>query len=393
VRILHVIGNTATGGAERHLLDLVGGQVRRGSEVHVIAPGPAPLVAELEARGVTVSCIDLVRPLPNDSYGLLPLALEALATRLRSEPPDVVHSHLHPAHLHATLAAAQAQVPVIVHTAHTMVSRPVDALLARLTRVHTIAVSEAVRRSLLEAGAPAERITVILNGIDLDRVRRSREAAGSRSSGHPALGTVCRLSQEKGLDVLLRAFSELRPHMPGLQLVIAGDGPERQELERLAAELGIEDCAQFVGVRGAIGELLAGLDLFVLSSRQEACPLALMEAMAAGCAVVATDVGGVREVVTHGEDGWLVEPERPSELAAAMRRALEDSASASRLGQAARRTAATHFTLDRMVDETLSLYEMLLSHDGVAALRRGIRPAALSAALEGSPARPRTHLR
>jgi glycosyltransferase involved in cell wall biosynthesis len=167
--------------------------------------------------------------------------------------------------------------------------------------------------------------------------------------------------------VLLRAVSELRPHIPGLQLVIAGDGPEQQRLERLAAKLGIDDCALFMGVCGPVGDLLAGLDLFVLSSRQEACPLALMEAMAAGCAVVATDVGGVREVVTQGEDGWLVGPERPSELAGAMKRLLEDSASASRLGEAARKTATTRFTLDRMVEETLSLYELLFD-------RRGRRP-------------------
>src|SRR5205085_5205380 len=130
----------------------------------VICPRPGPLTQQLAARGIPVQCIEMVRPWPNDEYVLDRKALEDLISVLGKKRPDVVHSHLYPSHLHASLAAAEVGIPAIVHTAHTIVVRPGDALLSYVTTTRTIAVSRAVVRLLENAGVPNERIEVIYNG-------------------------------------------------------------------------------------------------------------------------------------------------------------------------------------------------------------------------------------
>src|SRR5437868_2955108 len=156
--VVQVIGNSVIGGAESHLLDLVQELGKLDVDVEVICPRPGPLTQQLAVYGVPVQCIEMVRPWPHDEYVLDRKAVEELVTVLGKKLPDVVHSHLYPAHLHASLAAEEVGIPAIVHTAHTIIVRPGDILLSYITAAHTIAVSRAAAHLIENAGVPTERI-------------------------------------------------------------------------------------------------------------------------------------------------------------------------------------------------------------------------------------------
>lgn len=364
--VVEVIGNVAVGGAERHLRDLMDGLDQMAVRARAICPRRGPLSDALAMRGVPVNYLELVMPRPGDEYGLDWAAVDQLAGWFREWRPDVVHSHLYPAHLHATLAATQMGVPAILHTAHTLVVRPGDVLLGRLTRARTIATSAAVADLLVRAGLPPERVELIYNGVgpehfgvDAEAVLRARTELGLGDG--PVVGTVARLSPEKGVDVLLRALADVMQRVPTLTAVIVGGGPEAASLRQLAAELNLGRGVRFLGTRGDIAVLNRLFDLFVLPSREEACPVALLEAMAAGRAVVATRVGGSPELVTHGADGWLVQPENPRVLADAIVMLLADIHGRKVLGAAARDKVAAQFTREHMVSATMACYRRMVA--------------------------------
>jgi glycosyltransferase involved in cell wall biosynthesis len=172
---------------------------------------------------------------------------------------------------------------------------------------------------------------------------------------------ISRLSPEKGVDVLLRAMQQVVQVVSPLTVLIIGDGPQAAELHQLANQLGLNETVLFLGARSDIPVLNRLFDLFVLSSREEACPMALLEAMAAGRAVVATHVGGTPEVVTHDVEGLLVPPDDPEALARALLMLLKDPARRTAMGTAAHQRVATQFTHERMVRETLSFYQHILA--------------------------------
>jgi len=370
LRVTQIIGNVAVGGAERHVLDLTLALCERGADVEVICPRPGPLLERLEAHGLSTRCLEMVVPRPGDEYALEWRVVETLIQHLRGRRPDVVHSHLYPAHLHASLAALQAGVPAIVQTAHTLVVRPGDVLLGRLTRAHTIATSTAVRDLLRNAGVPGDRLDVVYNGVGAEHFATApaavRELRSSLRLGDgPVLGTIARLSPEKGIDVLMHAFRRVVHAKPSARLVIAGDGPRAGALRELVSQLGLERGVRFLGTRADVPLLNQLLDVFVLPSRQEACPMALLEAMASGRAVIATRVGGSAELVTHDIDGCLVAPEAPELLAQMIVDLLDNPSRRSALGAAARSKVQTRFTRDRMVDRTLAVYRHLLGGGAV----------------------------
>jgi len=370
--VIQVIGNVAVGGAERHVRDLAVGLRARGVHVEVVCPRPGPLVEQLRSDGLPVRCLELAFPRPGDEYGLDFAVVEHLERYFRERQPDVVHSHLYPAHLHASLAAARARVPGVVQTAHTLIVRPGDVLLGRLTNVHTIATSRAVSRLLTSAGVPREQIEVVYNGVgeahfetDSKLVRVARRMLDLGDG--PVLGVVSRLSSEKGIDVLLRATRRLVCRIQDLTVLVAGDGPQEADLRRLAHELDLDGVVRFLGARTDVPALNRLFDVFVLPSREEACPIALLEAMAASCAVVATQVGGSAELITPGVNGLLVPADDPEALAEAIQQLIRDPTRRSALAQAARYRAANRFTLSRMVERTLNMYQRLARSGSAAA--------------------------
>jgi glycosyltransferase involved in cell wall biosynthesis len=215
-------------------------------------------------------------------------------------------------------------------------------------------------------GFPAERITVIPGSIDTEKFCPVLQRTLEYTAVERKIICVARLEYSKGIDVLLHAWAELmrtfferkNEMKPTLHLV--GDGKFRKQLERMATELSIEDSVQFLGNRRDIVLLLQQSWGFVLSSRWEGMPNALLEAMACGIPCVATRVSGSEDIISDGINGLLVEPEQPDAMAQALRRIIEDVLFAQRLGQEGRATVVRDYQLSAVVEQCLELYRCVL---------------------------------
>ena len=361
IRILYVVGNFVAGGAERHLLELWRRIDRTRFEVEIACfRREGQFTAEVEALGWPVRELRVGRRI-YDAGGALGL-LRLIRATLRFRP-DVIHGYLFGPNLFAAIAGRFCGVPAVV-----VAKRNVDAFetprqvlvqrIAHRLASHVTAVSQTVADTVAALGVPRERITVIPNGVDAGRFP---EGGGDRAAlgfnGHrPVIGSVGCLEARKDYGTLLDALAELKAGGVEFRAAIIGEGRERAALESRARALGLETRVKFLGERSDIERLLPALDVFVLSSREEGIPNALLEAMAAGLASVATAVGGTPEVLKDGETGWLVPARTPAALAAALAAVLADPAEASRRGNAARRYAREQFSIDAMARRHEAFY-------------------------------------
>jgi glycosyltransferase involved in cell wall biosynthesis len=363
-RVLYVVGNFVAGGAERHLLELWKRIDRSRFEVVIACfRREGAFLAEVESLGWPVHELAVGRRV----YGPAGLAgLARLVHLVRDLRPQVVHGYLFGPNLYAALAGRLAGVPAVV-----VAKRNVDAFesprqvlaqrIAHRLATHVTAVSEAVADSVVALGVPRARITVIPNGVDAARfdppapAEEARRELGADAS--PLVGSVGCLAARKDYGTLLEALRLLRERGLGFRAALVGDGPDRDALEARAAALGLADRVRFLGERADVDRLLPGMDVFVLSSREEGIPNALLEAMAAGRACVATAVGGTPEVLRDGETGWLVPPGEPGALADALAQALASPGEARRRGEAAGRAAREELSIEAMVRRHEEFYE------------------------------------
>jgi glycosyltransferase involved in cell wall biosynthesis len=290
---------------------------------------------------------------------------------IRAFRPDIVHTHLQAPNLYGRLMALAAGVPVVIASEHNVyVSKArrhvwIERLLAPRTTA-LVAVSEQVRRFLaVQLRVEPSAIRLVRNGVATPRPSLDGVASLRRRLAlppdQPVLGTVASLTSKKGHAFLFKAVAALGDGGLRCSLVLAGDGPERASLEALAAALGIADRVRFLGDQAQIGDLLELVDVFVLPSITEGLPLALLEAMAAGKAVVATDVGGVPEAITSGVNGLLVPAQEVPPLADALHALLIDSRLRREYGAQARATIEAHFTADQHLQRLGTLYSSLLN--------------------------------
>jgi glycosyltransferase involved in cell wall biosynthesis len=367
-RVVYFTDGAVFGGAEQILIGLLGGLDRTHWVpylVHHREPGMAPLVEQARGLGVVLHEVPRTQGQPSNSRWA---HLVDLVRYLRAERPDVFHAHLTwpLACKYGLLAAILARVPAIVATAHCYITVPwrngvylqqaISLGVGRYVGVSRT-VAEGIRRTLL---LPKSKLRVIHNGIAADAFA-GQAPVGLRASltagtERPVVLCVARLDRGKGHRFLLRAAVQI----PQAIFVIAGDGPELGPLQAEARTLGIQERILFLGQRGDIPDLLASCDVFVLPSLNEGLPLSVLEAMAAGRAVVATDAGGTREAITHDETGLLVPPADAAGLSAALRRMIGDPVLAQRLSGAARARVHKDFTTARMVEGNTRVYSELL---------------------------------
>jgi glycosyltransferase involved in cell wall biosynthesis len=268
--------------------------------------------------------------------------------------------------------ARRAGCPAVVQTQHLpfLVSHPrkrraYHHAIEEVDRL--IAVSDGVRRSYQRIGVPPERITTVANGVATLRHRIGREAARTAlglDPGQPVVLTLGRLTHMKGQCHLLDAVPGLLARFPHLAVVLLGDGPLREALEKQAAGLGVGGAVRFTGHRTDARALLAAADVFALPSRHEGMPLVALEAMEAGLPVVATRVIGSEEVVEDGVTGALVRPADPAALGHALARMLADPDLRRRQGAAGRRWYLAGFTRERMARDTAAVYAAALPGTG-----------------------------
>ena len=376
IKVLLMIDDLCLGGAERQLVELAKGldKERFRALVMTLYPGQ-PLERELEGQ-------EGIRLLSLNRKGKFDFGILAPLVRLlRRERIQVIQPFLSPATFFGLTAALLARVPVRVVTERCGVRR--DTKLGenlyrfaedRLTRFADVAVanSQSGADFLVSRGIAPGKTRVIYNGVNAERVTASEaEVADLRASlgiaaEAPVIGIVASLTAPKDYPTFLRSARIVRDSVPSARFLIVGDGPLRRELEATAVQLGLADSVLFAGHQMRVAPFIGSFDVAVLSSCDyEGCSNYLLEAMGLGRPVVATDIGGNRELVHHGETGLLVPPRDPAALAAAVLTLLVDRALVSRLTDAARARFLAGFSVPTMVRQYEQLYEELLQKKGV----------------------------
>ena len=356
LRVLEVCG-VHDGGAAQHVLDLAGGLTDRGWSVHLCSPaGWLPEAAAGVADGVhTAPFVRQPNPVADARV------LRAIAGLIRRLRPDLVHAHSSKAGVLARTAARRHGVPT-VFTPHawSFLAASTDAERAVWTRTERlmagsgrgiVCVSEHERRLGIEAGVLAHTGGVVIPNA----VRMPAEPPQPQRHA-PVIGTLARLTRQKGLDILLEAMAIVVRERPDARLRIAGGGPLEVELRMHTRRLGLDGHVRFEGWVDDGRALLPDWDVFVLASRWEGMPLALLEARAAGLPCVATDVSGTREIIRDGEDGWVVPAEDPAALAAALLDLADDPGRRAAWGARGRARTAEEHGLEEMVRRTELCY-------------------------------------
>jgi glycosyltransferase involved in cell wall biosynthesis len=311
-------------------------------------------------------------------------ALRELISIARRVKPDVVVVHSYNAEILGRIAARVTGVKHTIMWMHNIGdveprSRfriTVDHALTRWTSAY-FGSAEAQRPYLVdELGYPDNKIRVILYGVDPalfdTNTDRSVLAEFGIPEGDPVVGILAVLRPEKDHATLFRAARIVINQMPRARFLIIGDGPMRPQLEAVCSDLRITSNVHFAGTRGDVARLLCAIDVFTLSSMNVEClPFALLEAMACARPAVCTAVGGVPEMINHGETGYLVPPKDPQQLAARLVNLLSDPETARRLGRAARDRIESKFTLDRSVAEAEQAIEDVVSGQFVGGSTNG----------------------
>ncbi|HEY3383879.1 MAG TPA: glycosyltransferase [Vicinamibacterales bacterium] len=361
IRLLQVTHDLEIGGLQRVVATLCRAVDQTRFDVRVLClRALGPFTANIEQLGIPVT---LIPQTGKTDY----LSFLKVARILRSERIDVIHTHNTQPFIDGTLAALLSGVRTIVHTDHArdfpdkrryMVAERVMATFA----YRVVGVSEHTSANLQRyERIPGRKIETIPNGIDgsVFDIPVDREAK-RRKLGIPddavVLGIGVRLTDQKGITYLLKALPKVVARFPRVVLVVAGEGPLEEDLRVEAEHLELAGHVKFVGPRTDMPELLKVFDLYVLPSLWEGLPMVLLEAMAAGCPIVATNVGGVSSAIETGVNGMLVPPSDPEGLADAITTLLGDQSLRRRFAENARQVFEMRFSAETMTRRYERLY-------------------------------------
>jgi glycosyltransferase involved in cell wall biosynthesis len=365
-KVVFLVTLAETGGAQTYVASLLAPLVC-DFDVLVAAHGEGPLRDAARTAGARFLPLTHVRRPVNPARDVL--GLLELVRLLGNERPEIIHVNSAKAAALGRIAAWFTRVPIRVYTVHgwaflahaglaAAAYRWVERSLRSLTTV-TVCVSEKERQAGLAARACTEATTVVIrNGVEPSR--SDRRAA---PPGRPRLVMVGRLQAPKDPLTFVRALATLRGQ--DVEAVLVGDGPDRAAVEEEVRRLGIQPAVHLLGERNDVAEVLGTAEIFVLATRSEGLPLSILEAMATGLPVIASNVGGVAELVIDGKTGLLVPPGDPEALAAAIQRLLDDLPHARRLGEAGRARAVAHFDLAAVRQAHVDLYNHLLATRGL----------------------------
>ncbi|MBA2557493.1 MAG: glycosyltransferase [Chloroflexi bacterium] len=388
IRVAQLLATGTNGGAQEHLWSLLSRLDRTRYEVEIISLSGGNSVRRLRTLGFPVLVIE-----ERDDGA----ALSAVVRHLSQRPPQVIHNHMYRAEVigtRAALALGEAGLgrPYVIATVHSSRVRSLeDRVLVRGLTPHMdrlVAVSQAIVRKIAAEGRLGTPVELIYNGVDLDRYDHQEACCTlpeeyGFAPGTPMVGVVARLEPEKGHVTLLEAWPRVLAEVPQARLLVVGEGSRREALEALAGELGLlgqecdgEACVGtrharpeakviFTGRREDVPAVTAALDVAVLPSYREAQGMVILEAMALRRPVVATNVGGIPEMIEHETTGLLVPPREPEPLAEAIVRLLVDHPLADTLARNGHDMVHDRFCIERMVESIQTLYD-----EGAAAVSR-----------------------
>jgi glycosyltransferase involved in cell wall biosynthesis len=370
MNVLHVISALPVGGVENQLCLVLKNYDRARVLPCVCSLSDKGEVGqEIEAAGIEVVSLNRLR------HGFDWSIVKELAQIIRQRDITVVRTHQYHANLYGRLAAWLCRVPCIVPSIHNVYTRDrkihrrvLNNLLGRVSD-RVIAVSGAVKDDVIAFdGISPDKITVLYNGVEEGRFA-GVDTAGARSVlGIPedgiVVGTVGRLTHQKGQKYLLEAMPAVLKEFSGALLLVVGDGPAVNGLRELVKQTGLDGSVIFTGSRRDVPAMLAAMDIFVFPSLWEGLPNALIEAMAAGKTIIATDIKPNREVLGPEQAGVFVPCEDSTAIAAGITQLLRDRGLASRLASAAQKRALATFTISRTVSAYTDLFEEILARKG-----------------------------
>ncbi len=372
IRVAHIITNFAAGGAQEYLLSIVEGLDRTLFEPMVFGRMEGELVDVFKSlNGINVSDVKSLRRNISPLHDMNSVAEIERLCRVNSI--DIVHTHSSKAGVVGRLGASRAGVKTIVHTVHgfsfndfmpALERRVLIGLESWMSRYTTkllfVSNKDKDLGEALGIGAREGSFT-IYNGVDYEPYQKqlarevTREVLGIRNDEF-VIGFTGRLSKQKGLHILIEAFARFQSVRPGARLLLVGDGPQRAELERLAARLNIRSKIVITGFREGVADMLGAMDLFAMTSLWEGLSRSLVEAMYAKVPVIATDVGGTADALRTGETGWLVRPNDVEAVANALKDAALDRGKGEKMALRAHDWAVRTFDLRDMVRSISQLY-------------------------------------
>jgi sugar transferase (PEP-CTERM/EpsH1 system associated) len=362
VRVMQITHDLALGGLQRVVLNICNTIDRERFEVSVLClRGLGMFAPEIEKGGTKVMLVPQVQG--RADY----FCFVKVARILRDERIDVIHTHNTQPFLDGTMGAMISGVRTVVHTDHSRLfpDKRRYMLMERVMAQYAfkvVGVSQDTSRNLERyERIPRSKIVTIVNGIDESLFAAETDGAGMRNelgigSRGPVIGFCGRLEPQKGVCYLLEALPQVLKRLPDAALVIVGDGYFQDDLKHQAEALGVEKSVIFVGTRRDMPRVYKALDVLVLPSLFEGMPMVLLEAMASGCPVVATDVGGVRELIAHGVSGSVVEPKNAPKLGEELIRLLEDEEMRLRYVTNGLRTVRERFSIASMTKRYERLY-------------------------------------
>jgi L-malate glycosyltransferase len=361
--VCHLFSGDLWAGAEVAIFNLLSSLARDPSlSVHALSLNEGEVAERLRRAGVATHVI------PESRHGMVGILYQA-ARLLRGADVSIVHSHRYKENVLAALLATWLRIPALVTTIHGLHESPtssagharrarwrarLDFFVVRRMFSMAVAVSDEMKQVLTrQYGFRADQIEVIRNGGRFPP--RSAPARSNGTSFH--IGTVGRLVPVKGLELFLDAAAALRRQTPRVRFSILGDGPLRDDLRRRARDLGIDDCTDFVAPCPDPFGYYDSLDVYVNTSLHEGLPLSVVEAMACGKPIVSAAVGGIPEVVTHGEHGFLVQEREAGRFADLYLRLMRDDSLRTRMGECAATTAHSRLSAGAMAEAYRRLYD------------------------------------
>ena len=366
IRVCLAIPRLAIGGAEVEVLNLIKHLDKSRFDVSLLCVSPGLAWMEQEARG-HLETLEIA----GFRWRYFPVSFAKMVAWLRRGRFDVIHCHMPIADVVCRIAGWLARIPVIVTTEHgKFLGKPWYHLLLERALNPITDMRICVSQDILEIrhrreGTPLAKLVRIPNAVETERFRaptRDRASVMAEFGWNPddqLVISVGRLEPEKNYPALVEAIGKIGQTFPGVRCLIAGDGTRRRDLVTQVESLHLGDRVVLPGSRKDIPDLVGAADVFVLPSLKEGLPLALLEAMASGRAVVVTSVGGMAEVIRDGENGLVVPPGSPNRLAEAISRLLAERDLRTRFGGAAAKQAEAEFGMTKVADQIAGLYTVL----------------------------------
>lgn len=363
IKVLHIIHTLEIGGAEKLLLSTVA-EMKKKMNVKICSMyGNDELYDSFKSLNIEIFRL-------NFRSKFNPLIIWKIYQLIKLTRPDLIHTHLFFATFYGMITANLCRVPVIV-TEHNESNWQSKNILLKIANrfnarncTRMIAVSNKVKSTLIERSkVHSSKITVINNCISIQNFNHKKGESRSYPDNELIIGTVARFDFRKGIDVLLNAIAYIKPQVNEVKCILVGDGKEKAHLRQLVKELNIEKNVEFAGMQEDILPFLKKMHMFVLPSRTEGFGIAILEAMAAGCPIIASNVGGIPEIIENEVNGLLVQPDDNIALANAILR-LNNRDFAKRISQNAYDLVQKKFSGKSYISKLKREYSKALNRNG-----------------------------